>query len=248
MNPDLQKSIEEQINGLPSPIKALVLGNEWKTWVGSIVKKNSLNLDQASSLESEVFVFLIGLVNVFDLRKSIQTELNLPVSKVNDIMIDINDMIVEPLKRKLIEATEGEEEVTMPEPLAAHINLAKKEEEIMDRQKILSEIESSQHAPGVGVYTPQDMRKIEPIAQNAQISPAKEKVLITPAPQAAAQPVAEKPIAAAAAAPKPASIFEAKTSGVVAPTSIRTTAVIAEKPAPKPAPAPSSDPYREPIA
>ncbi|MEN9647814.1 MAG: hypothetical protein RLY57_618, partial [Candidatus Parcubacteria bacterium] len=49
MNPDNQKAITQQIESLPEEIKALILGDEWKHWVGNIVKKNTLNLDQASS-------------------------------------------------------------------------------------------------------------------------------------------------------------------------------------------------------
>jgi hypothetical protein len=187
MNPEFQKKVEEQINQLPDQIKKLILGNEWKQWVGQIVKKNTLNLDQASSLESEIFVFLIGLVGIFDLRKSIQTELNIPVSKVNDIMIDINDMIVEPLKQKLIAITDEDEiKENAPASIAQHVILQEKEEEILDRQKVLNDIENINHAPDAGVYVPKsnltnemdrEIKNVQPIVENSQINTFKPNLI-----------------------------------------------------------------------
>lgn len=268
MNPDNQKAIAQQIESLPDEIKKLVLGDEWKQWVGNIVKKNTLNLDQASSLEAEIFTFLIGLVGVFDLRKNIEKELAIPVSKVNDIMIDINNMIIDPLKQKLIEGTEKEDEYVTPTttPLVKHIELAKKQEEILDRQKVLNDIEEAGHAEGVGVYVPQPTQpgamvekklihisQVQPIAKDAQITQVPQNPLIAAnvvVPIAKTvqyvQPTATPVLVPNASVVKPANIFEAKTQGVVAPQSVRTSAVVAPIP-PRPASSAGTDPYREPV-
>lgn len=185
--------------------------------MGNIVKKNTLNLDQASSLEAEVFIFLIGLAGIFDLRKAIEKELAIPASKVNDIMIDINDMIVEPLKQKLMNITSDEDDSPkgVPASIATHIQLAKKEEEILDRQKILDEIEQSNHSPEVGVFTPDKnlIINVQPVSKDAQINSAKANPML-----ASVTPVT-KPAAPIQKAPE--NIFEAKTQGVTVSKSTR---------------------------
>lgn len=248
MKPDLEKVMQEHISSLPKVIQRLLLGDEWKRWVGDVVKKNNLNLDQASSLEAEIFVFLIGMNNIFDLRKGIQSELNIPVSQVNDIMIDINDMIVEPLKHRLMEATDNGEAIGQaPASIAESIALKEKEEEILDRQKVLSAIEEADHAPGVGVYVPKP-KNVQPIAEAQISSGASEK---SPAIEPPHNVIASRPIPAPGEVKKePVNIFEAKTQSVVAPEPKRAVASVpshdAEKPQTKQPPA-SSDPYREPI-
>jgi hypothetical protein len=236
-DPEFKKTIEAQLNQLPKKIKDIILAGEWKQWVGNIVKKNTLNLDQASSLEAEIFIFLIGLAGIFDLRKAIEKELAIPVSKVNDIMIDINDMIVEPLKQKLMDATSDEEDEPkgVPAAIAKHIELGKKEEEILDRQKILDEIEQNNHSPEVGVFTPDKSYftpsiNVQPIAQNAQVNSAKANPML-----ANVIPVT-KPAMPVQKAPE--NIFEAKTQGVVASESTRSAVVVTEKKS-------GSDVYRE---
>lgn len=265
-SPDFKNVIEEQLAALPQTIKTLILGDEWKQWVGNIVKKNTLNLDQASSLEAEIFTFLIGLVGIFDLRKSIEKELAIPVSKVNDIMIDINDMIVEPLKQKLIEGTEKEDEYVSSAalPIMKHIELTKKQDEILDRQKVLDDIEAVGHAEGVGVYVPQTaqpgamvekklvhINQVQPIVKDAQITQVPQNPMIaanTVVPIAKTvqyvQPTVTPVVAANVAAVKPTNIFEAKTQGVVAPQSVRTSAVVAPVSNDK---STGPDPYREPV-
>jgi hypothetical protein len=241
MNPDNQKKITDQINSLPKEIQNIILAGDWKQWVGNIVKKNTLNLDQASSLEAEIFIFLIGLAGIFDLRKSIEVELRVPVSKVNDIMIDINDMIVDPLKQKLIDSTDGEDEFVTPTslPIIKHIALEKKQEEILDRQTVLNDIEEARHAEGVGVYIPEHsqperlvekklihINQVQPIVQNAQVNSAKANPML-----ANVIPVA-KPAVLVQKAPE--NIFEAKTQGLVVPASTRSVGG-------------GTDIYREPV-
>jgi hypothetical protein len=220
LDPQFQKAIQDQLATLPEMIKDIILADEWKHWVGNIVKKNTLNLDQASSLESEIFVFLIGLVSIFDLRSSIQTELNIPVSKVNDIMIDVNDMIVEPLKQKLITATEENEELGKPAVIRKEVTSDIRSQagvQVDERKKILDAIEETNHAPGIGVYIPKDKNLVEPIASTTAIS---APVVVV----------------------KPSSIFESKMAEVVA---VKHEHIVA--PADKAGTSKGSDVYREPI-
>lgn len=182
---EMDKEIKNRVASLPKLIRDIILNEEWKQWVGHISKKNTLNLDQAATLEHLVLLFMIGMLSKADLRSFIEEEVKPGVAVTNNLIVDINDYIIEPLKKKLIDET-----VFGVTPTEKHAEdkvpiFNSYKNTLEHRDEILAEIERPSTHP-VGVYTPK-----KPEATPA--SPVVDKILTNNIEKAAEKPVEKLP-------------------------------------------------------
>lgn len=158
---EMEKEIKNRVNSLPKVIRDIIDSEDWKQWVGHISKKNTLNLDQAATLEHLVLLFMIGMLSKTDLRSYIEDEMKPGVAKTNSIIVDVNDYIIEPLKKKLIDETVFgiKPEVKHAEDKVPIFNSYKNTLE--HRDEILAEIEKpSMHNTNIGVRVNPTVDKI----------------------------------------------------------------------------------------
>ncbi len=102
---EIQQDIEKAISELPTPIQELIAKDEWKPWVANVVKRNNLNLDQGTVLETEIFMLMIGVSTMAEMRSHLKDEARLPESVLTAVISDVNELILDPLKQQLIDKT-----------------------------------------------------------------------------------------------------------------------------------------------
>ncbi len=123
--------IKQRLLSLPEEIQKAFAETDIVGEVEKIRVKNKLMYDQASVIESEVMLVFLGLERPDDLTKNISENANIPKEIVSEIVLDIEKNILKQIKSKLAETLEKEDAES-----------SKKPEEVMDKEKILEEIEN----------------------------------------------------------------------------------------------------------
>lgn len=173
---EMDKEIKNRVASLPKIIRDIILNEEWKQWVGHISKKNTLNLDQAATLEHLVLLFMIGMLSKADLRSFIENEIKPGVEVTNNLIVDINDYIIEPLKKKLIDET-----VFGVKPVVKHAEdkvpiFNSYKNTLEHREEILAEIEKpSMHTTNIGIRIPKHP-EVPTVSVNSIVDKIIEKV------------------------------------------------------------------------
>ncbi|MCE9643812.1 hypothetical protein K8Q93_00995 [Candidatus Parcubacteria bacterium] len=232
--------LKENFDKLPKLVQDAILGADVSEAVQAIGKKRALLLDQVGNLETEVMLLLVGLADSEEFPDNLEKNLGVDSFVAQDIVTDVNELILEPIKARMIEDTTEAED-----------------EGIITRDSLLREIENP---------SPSRFR-LEPSQNFSLAETHNSKVLgrseenVKPAEprvgEIAALPLTIDPsheLAAPAAAPvvtePPVIPVIAPVPPITPPASPITQAprTITEiRPEPKPETRRSVDPYREPI-
>jgi hypothetical protein len=84
--------------------------------VQEIGQKNNIHVDKIGDLQTETMLLLMGVTHPGDYQAEIEKALGLPEDGGVAILNDVNEKILMPLRKKVMEATGEKEEVTEPLP------------------------------------------------------------------------------------------------------------------------------------
>jgi hypothetical protein len=132
---NIEEIVRERLESLPDIIKGSIKTSDWENKIREISKKNNLLLDQAFILERSVFMFILALISLDDLKRTLRTELKINSQGVENIILEIENDVLLPIKQHIVEFMDSEDQESVEE---------KKPEESLDRESILKEIEKDE--------------------------------------------------------------------------------------------------------
>lgn len=94
------KLIQDQFNSLPPDIKEALGRVPWKNRVRDIAKREGLDEDQATSLETETLLILYGFEPPENYPDNIRRELGLDDEAVDRITKEVSDEIIDDIERQ----------------------------------------------------------------------------------------------------------------------------------------------------
>lgn len=92
---------------LKPEIKSFILSDEFAGSIASVGSKNSLNIDQSSSLVAVVLDYIWGNVKKEELLDKIAFDTETNEDTARAIISDLNTSVLEPLKAKVIASASG---------------------------------------------------------------------------------------------------------------------------------------------
>src|SRR3989344_8963303 len=94
------EKIEEKFAQLPERLREMILGPSVDGAILEIVGKYNLSQDQKNSLKGEAILLLIGAATGEESLNDIREKLKLDQERAEDIFVDINAVIVDPIMDK----------------------------------------------------------------------------------------------------------------------------------------------------
>ncbi len=140
-----REQLKEQINNLPADVREAIISVDYQTKLQEITKRQKLLIDQASKLEMETTLVMIGLEPLSDFIGNLQRELSIPDTRAKEIAVDVSESIFKPIRESLhsmntdYENEESEQEKNA-EPMAP--KFTNSNEANLNRDQILREIEN----------------------------------------------------------------------------------------------------------
>lgn len=261
MENNTDKLIQDQFNSLPADVKEAISRVPWKARVQDIAKREGLNAEQSTSLETETMLTLYGFVAPDSYIGNITTEVGVEEEQAERISKLVTDEIIADIEKQfeMIDALMPKDdtpkesgpapaapkEEKKPEPDKGLLDISP---EILAKQVKMPEIAPDMLPEVLPGQTAHDVPHVEapaPIAVSAP-APASESTAV-PAPVVEAPSPAPAPkieiVPAPEVPPAPKSIVEEKLSQV---TSAPIQSPASTAPA-VPSYEPGKDPYREPI-
>ena len=111
MDTNTQNLIKEKMDSLPPEFKKALASIEWGKIVQEIGKKNNIHVDKIGDLQTETMMLLMGVTHPGDYQAEVEKALGLPEGGGVGILNDINEKILLPIRKKVMEATGEKEEV-----------------------------------------------------------------------------------------------------------------------------------------
>lgn len=71
---------------------------DYEKHIYDIAKKYNLNTEQTSEFESDTTLVMLGQIHPDDYSKELIDDLNLPIDKINEIIQDVNEKILKPIR------------------------------------------------------------------------------------------------------------------------------------------------------
>jgi len=103
---ETQKLINERFNELPEIVRESISNSSWRDSIRDIVAKNKLLIDQGLAIEKETFLMMLGVENPKNYTRHIKKQANLTKEQAISIAFDVEEKILDEIKRKIIEKTE----------------------------------------------------------------------------------------------------------------------------------------------
>lgn len=110
MDPEIEKIIKERMEKLPDSIRSVLANPGLNEKIMSIGKKNGLDPEQLGILQIETYLVLLGLVHIDDYPDELKNSLKIEDLKLNGVLNDINAEILNPIREKLKEMYETDED------------------------------------------------------------------------------------------------------------------------------------------
>lgn len=104
--PDLEKSIKEVMQTLPPPIRQYLAQGKYSEVAKNLMTKYALHVDQASILEREIMLLLMGIENPAEFTQALVEEANISQQTINNIIQDVNTQIFIPLQEEMRKGAE----------------------------------------------------------------------------------------------------------------------------------------------
>jgi hypothetical protein len=140
-----QEIIDEQVKKLPKEVRDAIVSVDYNTKLEEIYKRQKLLIDQSAKLEMETSLVMIGLEPITLYTENLQRELNLPIMRVKEIAMDVNEHIFKPIRDSLQKMSEGlfeEENTNENKGTEPGVKSTTAEDIDLDRDQILNEIEN----------------------------------------------------------------------------------------------------------
>jgi len=139
-----EEIVRERFESLPETIKEGIRTSDWENKIRKISEKHKLLLDEALVLEKNTFLFMLALIDLNQLKQSIKSELSLNTNQVSEIIAELENEVLHPIKQHIIDF------------------MNKEDEETLDRDSLLKEIEDPEEielpettpAPANSITTP----------------------------------------------------------------------------------------------
>lgn len=110
MDIKIENLIKERMDSLPVEFKAALATIDWAHIVQEIGQKNQIHVDKIGELQTETILLLMGVTHPGDYQAEIERALQLPENGGVGILNDVNERILLPLRKKVMEATGEKEE------------------------------------------------------------------------------------------------------------------------------------------
>lgn len=117
MDEELKKSLAKRYKELPPILQEAISSADLPHTIQSIALKNTLHIDQAGALETEITLVLMGLENYSTFTSNLQKELGISTEIALKIATEVNEAIFKKVKSYLVGATPIEEKLDEGTPL-----------------------------------------------------------------------------------------------------------------------------------
>jgi hypothetical protein len=111
MDNETKKKIFDQYQRLPVALQQAIMSADLPTHFQEITDKYNLLLDQASALETETLLILLGFEPYSKITENLERELIIPINKANEIAREVDEQILQKVRAHLIG---GQTEETIP--------------------------------------------------------------------------------------------------------------------------------------
>jgi hypothetical protein len=104
-NIDVQNNqlILERFRELPKIVQEAIVNSGWENKIRIIAQKNNLVIGDASILESNTFLVMLGIISPKNYLSTLKDELKLPDEILDSIVNSVEDEIFKDIKEKLVE-------------------------------------------------------------------------------------------------------------------------------------------------
>jgi hypothetical protein len=139
---------DEQMGKIPEDVRSAILSVDYVEKLQAIYKRQRLLIDQADKLEMETYLVMLGLEPVSNYVANLKKNLGIPLTKAQEIAVDINENIFKPIRESLQkmnqELEEGGEETmgTGVDEETETTKFTNSNEASLNRDQILNEIEN----------------------------------------------------------------------------------------------------------
>jgi hypothetical protein len=111
MDNETQKIIDELVEKLPEKTRAIVTSPEIAVKIARMGSDNSLNPEQARTLEIETYLVLLGLTPIEEFDEVIRNKLIIGSDTLELMILDVHNLIFKDLMPELVDLSEPEEGV-----------------------------------------------------------------------------------------------------------------------------------------
>ncbi len=112
---DFDESVAQVMQTLPPVLRTYLAEGKYTTVAKNLMMKYALHIDQATVLEREIMLLLMGIENPDEFADALKTEALLSEDIMRSIMTDVNQEIFMPLQKQMREE-ESAPPVTSPTP------------------------------------------------------------------------------------------------------------------------------------
>lgn len=137
MNPqELQQKIAEYYAKLPKEAQDIFSSMQWLETLKSLSAKHNLNAEQIETLGTETTLVLLGIIHVEEYEEIIYKEIKIQKNSLDELLADINDLILKPIRSKLTETfiknstefeTGNEQELLEDQPINPRLSVLPEE-------------------------------------------------------------------------------------------------------------------------
>ena len=108
MNSEKKKILKEQWEKVPSDIKAFILSPDLEKNIIDILTSNNLSLEKMKDFENETILLMMGMSGTEDYMEEVGKIFSLPENKAENILLDVEKLVLAPIKDSLIEFVDKE--------------------------------------------------------------------------------------------------------------------------------------------
>ena len=105
MTEDIRKPLVDRFKQLPVPLQEAITSADLPHLIHDITLKNSLHIDQAGALETEITMVLLGAENYNTFNKNLERELIVSPLIANKIASEVNETIFKTVRQYLVDST-----------------------------------------------------------------------------------------------------------------------------------------------
>ena len=130
----IKNAIIERYNSLQPEVQAAIMDSNYEKHIYDIAQKYKMTIEQMGKFEADTTLVMLGQIHPDDYNETLVDDLNLPADKINEIVNDVNEKILGPIREILKKNFEDDDRVeteftNTPPPPYTNVEI-KKENEI----------------------------------------------------------------------------------------------------------------------